>query len=311
MSSWSPAQETFQPDLLPLPSPSATLERNPSQRCLLTSKPSNTGESIPPSRDSGLYRRPSTGSGRPANAAVRASLFVTCLVDQLFPEVGVSVVKVLRRLGVEVDFPQDQTCCGQAVFNSGFTQEARKLAQRVFRDFKDSQYIVVPSGSCTAMMRIFYPQLFHNDPELHKQAQELSGRIYEFSEFLVKVLGADKVGLGTTFQGKVTYHPSCHLLRELEVVQEPRALLQNIKGAEVVELKDAESCCGFGGTFSVKYPHISESMLDDKVRNVQDTGAQVLAACDSSCLMHISGALSRRGINIRPMHLAQLLAEEG
>ncbi len=250
---------------------------------------------------------------------IKVSLFVTCLVDQLFPEVGVSVVRLLRRVGVEVDFPRDQTCCGQAVLNSGFSKEARLLARRVLKTFKppgegvDNFYVVVPSGSCASMLRIFYPHLFQHDPELHRQAEELSGRVYELSEFLVKVLGVTDVG--ASFQGeahpessrRVTYHPSCHLLRELGVSQEPRTLLSNVRGADLVDMEQAETCCGFGGTFSVKYPHISVGMLEDKVSNIVRTGAGTLVACDMSCLMHISGALSRRGIDVKAMHLAQFL----
>ena len=241
---------------------------------------------------------------------IKASLFATCLVDQLFPEVGVSTVRLLRRLGVEVDFPKDQTCCGQPVFNSGFRKEGELLARRVVRSFQgnvaaENHYVVVPSGSCAAMIKIFYPDLLKYDPDLLKQAQELSGRVYELSEFLVKVLGMEDIGAG--FQGKVTYHPSCHLMRELGVVQEPRTLLHAVTGTELVEMDQAEVCCGFGGTFSVKYPDISGAMLDDKVASVMRTGAKTLVSCDMSCLMHIGGALSKRETGVRPMHLAQLL----
>ena len=156
------------------------------------------------------------------------------------------------------------------------------------------------------MVRVFYPQMFHKDPTRLKQAKSLSERVFEFSEFLVKILGVTNIG--STFQGKIAYHPSCHLLRELEVTKEPLTLLQHVQGAEVVPIKDAETCCGFGGTFSVKYPEISEEMLDNKVRNVTETGAQLLIACDTSCIMHISGAISRRNIDIESIHLAQLLA---
>ena len=259
---------------------------------------------------------------------------MTCVVDQLFPEVGVSVVRLLRRLGVDVDFPRDQTCCGQPVFNSGFTREAALLARRVLNSFcgqssgvasrhpghsrdqslyseqenvgPERHYVVVPSGSCAAMMRVFYPQLFRHDPELRRQAEELSGRVYEFSEFLVKVLEVTDVG--ASFQGEVTYHPSCHLLRELGVSEEPKTLISNVKGAHLVGMEEAETCCGFGGTFSVKYPHISEAMLDDKVENVIKTGAGTLVSCDMSCLMQIGGAISRRDIPIKTMHLAQMLS---
>ncbi len=242
---------------------------------------------------------------------IKASLFVTCIVDQLFPEVGVAAVRLLRRLGVELDFPRDQTCCGQAVFNSGFTREAGLLARRVLRSFPPSggdgnaDYVVVPSGSCASMMRIFYPRLFDDDPGRRVQAEELAPRVYELSEFIVKVLGVTDVG--ASYQGKVTYHPSCHLLRELGVSEEPRALIGKVRGADLIEMDQAETCCGFGGTFSVKYPHISGGMLKDKLDNVAMTGADALVACDMSCLMHMSGGLSRTGAKVQPMHLAQLL----
>ena len=249
------------------------------------------------------------------DSKIRADLFVTCLVDQLFPEVGVSVVKVLRQLGVEVSFPPDQTCCGQPVFNSGFKEEGRKLALRMLQSFHpheedgSTRYIVVPSGSCAAMMKVFYSDLFRDDPTLQERARALSSRVYEFSEFLVKILGVTDVG--ARFNGKITYHPSCHLLRELQVSAEPIKLLDNVEGAERVELAEAETCCGFGGTFSVKYPHISESMLEDKVQNIVSSGAQTLVSCDMSCLMHIGGALSRRRVAVEPLHLAQVLDHKG
>ena len=246
----------------------------------------------------------------------RAFLYVTCLVDQLYPEVGVSCVRLLRRLGVEVEFPKDQTCCGQAVFNSGFTNDAKHLARRVLDSFgpllqaDDNAYIVVPSGSCTSMMRVFYPTLFEDDPELQRQATELGSRVYELSEFLVKVLGITDVG--GKYAGKVAYHPSCHLLRELEVEDEPVQLLKRVEGIDLVGVDEARTCCGFGGTFSVKYPHISEGMLEDKLENLKASGATTLVGCDVSCLMHMEGALRRRGSTITPLHLAQVLesAEE-
>jgi len=234
----------------------------------------------------------------------KASLFVTCIIDQLYPQVGVSVVRVLRRLGVDVDFPMAQTCCGQAVYNPGFTQQARQLALRVLDSFRNSQYVVVPSGSCAAMMRVFYLDLFEDDPYL-PQAQKLASRVYEFSEFLVKVLKVDDVG--AVYPGKAAYHPSCHLLRELEVREEPYRLLGKVSGLELVDLPQAEACCGFGGTFSVKYPHISEGMVADKVSNLRSINPDTLISCDMSCLMNISGALSRQNRNIKVRHLAQVL----
>ena len=238
-------------------------------------------------------------------AAVRASLFVTCLVDQLFPEVGEAVVGVLRRQGVRVDFPPDQTCCGQPLFNTGFRRDAAELGRRVLDSFEDSEYVVVPSGSCASMMKVFYPEIFRDDPEARQKAAALSGKVYEFSQFLVNVLGVSDVG--AKHEGKVTYHPSCHLLRELEAKEEPVSLIKGVKGLEYVPLEDAETCCGFGGTFSVKYPDISQAMLDDKVSNVVKSGASMVTACDASCLMQIRGGLRRRGAEVEARHLAEIL----
>ena len=239
------------------------------------------------------------------NGGTKASLFVTCIIDQLYPQVGVSVVRVLRRLGVEVDFPLEQTCCGQPLYNAGFTRQSRKLAKRVLGSFQDSRYVVVPSGSCAAMIREFYQDLFRHDSTLLGQAQELSSKVYEFSEYLVKVLGVEDVN--AQFPGAATYHPSCHLLREVGVRDEPLKLLGLVEGLELRELPLAETCCGFGGTFAIKFPHISEAMLADKVANVMSTGADTLVSCDMGCLMHIEGALSRQGAAVRARHLAEVL----
>ena len=239
----------------------------------------------------------------------RADLFVTCIVDQLFPEVGVSAVRVLRRLGVEVGFPQGQTCCGQALYNSGYVREAREMAVKTLEEFRDSEYVVVPSGSCSAMMKVFYLDLFGDEPEMLRRAVSLSHRVYEFSEFLVKVAQAD--GLGAVGTGSAVFHQGCHLLREMEVREEPRTLLESVEGLELRELRDAETCCGFGGSFSVKLPHISEGMLADKVASVRESGADTLVSCDMSCLMHIGGALRRQDPEIKIRHIAQLLDEDG
>ena len=239
---------------------------------------------------------------------IKADLFVTCIVDQLYPQVGVSVVRVLRRLGVEVGFPEDQTCCGQAVYNSGFTQEARTLALRVLHSFRNSDYIIVPSGSCGAMMRVFYQDLFADDPALLAQAETLAGKVYEFSEFLVKVLGVEDAG--AAYHGSAVFHPGCHLMREMEVREEPQQLLQSVSGLDQRELQGAEICCGFGGSFSVKLPHISEGMLSDKIANIKASGADTLVSCDVSCLMHIGGALRRQNPEIKVRHLAQILDPE-
>ena len=237
-----------------------------------------------------------------------ADLFVTCIIDQLYPEVGVSVVKVLRRLGVNVGFPKDQSCCGQPLYNTGFTQESRKLATRVLEQFKDSDYVVVPSGSCAATIRVFYLELFADVPSLLSQAKALAAKTYEFSEFLVDVLGVDDAtACGAYQQGSAAYHPSCHLLRELGVREGPAKLLDSVPGLERKELAGAEECCGFGGTFSVKFPHISEEMVADKIANVQASGADTLVACDMSCLMNMGGALNRQGSDVKIRHLAQIL----
>jgi L-lactate dehydrogenase complex protein LldE len=239
---------------------------------------------------------------------IAASLFVTCIIDQLYPEVGVSAVRVLRRLGVDVSFPSDQTCCGQPLYNAGFTRQARQLARRVLSSFGDSQYVVVPSGSCAAMMRVFYLDLFEEDPELQPQAQEMASRVYEFSQFLSQVLQVDDVGASRG--GRAVYHPSCHLLREMEVREAPQRLLRGVSGLELVDLTQADSCCGFGGAFSVKYPHISQEMAEEKAANVASTGADTLVSCDMGCLMNIGGVLSRQGHDIKVRHLAQVLDPE-
>ena len=239
----------------------------------------------------------------------KVSLFATCIVDQFFPEVGESVVRVLRRRGVEVDFPRDQTCCGQPLLNSGFAKRAAGLGRRVLKSFDGDKLVVVPSGSCASMIRVYYPQLFEGDRRYQAMAESLASRTYEFGEYMVKVLGMTEAE--ASFDGGVTYHPSCHLLREVEASAESEGLVREACGDRYTPLPQGETCCGFGGTFAVKMSHISESMLEDKVANVLATGAEGLVSSDMGCLMHIGGGLSRRGANVRPMHLAQLLDEAG
>ena len=220
-------------------------------------------------------------------------------------------MRVLRDAGVEVDFPEGQTCCGQPLYNSGFTAEARKLAERTLDILGDREYVVVPSGSCGAMMRVFYLDLFADEPEMLARASDLSQRVYEFTEFLVDVVGYEP-GTADARRGgpTVAYHPSCHLLREMEVSEAPQRLLDAAPGVERVDLPDAEQCCGFGGTFAVKYPHISEEMLADKIASATASGADTLTACDMGCLMHIGGAVSRQGLSFRVRHIAQVLDGE-
>ncbi len=238
---------------------------------------------------------------------LRVAFFVTCLGDQFFPDVAECAVKVLRRRGVEVTFNPDQTCCGQPAFNTGYRDEARTVARRVLDLFNDADYVVAPSGSCTTMVRVFYPELFADDPKLAESARQLGTRFYEFSEFLVKVLKAQNVG--ARFPHRVAYHDSCHLLRELGVSEEPRALLRAVDGIEMVEIKDYRLCCGFGGTFSVKFPEVSVAMGQDKIEAALASGAEYLVANDSGCLMHLASLIHRQGAPLKTMHLAQVLAQ--
>ena len=234
------------------------------------------------------------------------TLFIQCLVDTIYPEVAQAMVQVFRRLGVALTCPTDQTCCGQPAFNSGYRQPARVAAKHFIEVFADAELIVCPSGSCVNMVRHHYLTLFQNDSHWLQRAQNLAGRIYEFSEYLVDVLGVED--LGVRFDGKVTYHDSCHLLRGIGVQEQPRKLLTHVSGAELVEMYNSDYCCGFGGAFSVKYPDISNAMVGDKVKNIIDTGADAVVGCDMGCLMNIHGKLSRMGSDIKVMHLAQLLA---
>ena len=239
---------------------------------------------------------------------MKVSLFITCLVDQLFPQVGVSMVEVLRRLGVELDFPEAQTCCGQPAFNSGYRAEARELAERFIKVFDDSQYIVTPSGSCASMVKVFYADLFEDDAAKRERARRLAARTYEFSEFLVNVLKVEDVG--ARFRGRVALHQSCHLLRELNVRTEPLKLLSAVRDIELVELERADACCGFGGLFAIKYAQISGGILQEKIDCIKRSGADVIVASDMGCLMHIDGGLSRQRIPVRTMHIAELLASQ-
>jgi L-lactate dehydrogenase complex protein LldE len=240
---------------------------------------------------------------------MKVSLFITCLADQMYPEVGESVVRLLHRYGCEVDFPASQTCCGQPAYNSGYQDEAREVARNLIRAFEHSDYVVSPSGSCTGMVHHYYPDLFKNEPEWLIKAEALVNKTYEFTQFLVNVLGVSD--LGAAFNGKITYHPSCHAMRLLGVKEEPMKLLANIQGAEYIDLPKKEDCCGFGGTFAVKMADMSEAMVCEKAAWVTSTHADVLVGTDMGCLMNISGRLNKEGNPIRVMHLAQLLEERG
>src|SRR5206468_10672109 len=233
------------------------------------------------------------------------SLLVTCLGDALFPDVGLATVRLLRRLGVEVDFPADQTCCGQPHFNSGYHADARDLAKHTIRAFANGQPVVAPSGSCATMVKMEYPELLKDDAIWQHKAEDLARRTHELSEFLVNVLNVEDVG--ARFDGKVTYHMACHL-RGLGLVAEPERLLRNVRGLEYIPLERADECCGFGGSFAVRYPGISGAMVQDKAAFIEKTGAEVVVATDAGCLMNIGGCLRRRGDKVRIMHLAEVLA---
>jgi L-lactate dehydrogenase complex protein LldE len=232
--------------------------------------------------------------------ADRVALFVTCLADTLYPEVGKATVTLLERLGFEVDFPAEQTCCGQMHGNSGYPSEAAALARRFVEIFEPYAAVVTPSGSCAAQVRRHFPELLDGD------GFGVPARTWELSQFLTRVVGVEDVGSG--FEGTVAYHPTCHSLRLLDVGDAPQRLLRAVRGLELVDLADARECCGFGGTFAVKNADVSAAMLDEKIAAVVATGADNLCACDSSCLMHIGGGLHRRGIPVRPVHLAEILA---
>lgn len=244
---------------------------------------------------------------------MRVSLFITCLNDQLFPQVGTAMVTTLRRLGVDVTFNQAQTCCGQPAFNSGYRNEARALAKHFISVFErePADFIVAPSGSCTAMVRNFYRELFHNeeDDPLRQALEGVNVRLREFSEFIVKELQVEDVG--ARFERRVTYHDACHLLRELNLAAEPRRLIRAVQGVDFVEMEAPDTCCGFGGTFSVKYSEISNAILSEKLSRIARSGAEYVIANDSSCLMQIAGGLSRAGSTVKTMHLAELLANVG
>ena len=250
---------------------------------------------------------PQPTTNPPATPA-RVQLFVTCIVDSLFPHVGEAVVDVLERLGVEVCFLEAQTCCGQPAYNGGFRAESRQVALKFLDVFEPTapDPIVVPSGSCAAMVTHAFADLFRDDPANLARAQGVAARTYEFAQFLVDVLGVTDVG--ARYAGRLTYHASCHLLRYQHVTDQPRTLLANVAGADVVPLTGAEECCGFGGLFAVKHGDLSGAILDKKIENLTATGASTLVGCDMSCLLHIQGGLHRDGLPIRCRHLAEILA---
>lgn len=237
---------------------------------------------------------------------MKISLFVPCYVDAIYPGAAMAAAEVLERLGHEVDFPERQTCCGQPPFNTGMWDEARAVARHQLRVFEGCETIVSISGSCGAMMKVFYPQLFLGDRD-EPAAKAIAQKTYEFSEFLVNKLGVEDVG--ATFDAKATFHDGCHGLRELGLKHPPRRLLAKVRGLELVEMKDAETCCGFGGMFSVKFPMISTAMGEVKCDSIAETGADWIISNDTSCLMQIAGLLEKQGRPRHCLHLAEVLAK--
>lgn len=239
---------------------------------------------------------------------MRISLFITCYNDTLFPATGQAVVRLLERLGHSIDFPLEQTCCGQMHYNTGYQQEAMPLMRRFVRIFREAEAVCIPSSSCMAMIRDHYPKMAaeQSDPGLRSEVEELLPRVYELSELLVNRLGVEDVG--AWFPHRVTYHASCHSQRSLHLGDLPLRLLRKVRGIDLVDLPNIDRCCGFGGTFAVKMGDVSAAMLAEKMRDVENTAAEVVTAVDNSCLMHIFGGLHRARAGVRVAHLAEVLA---
>lgn len=236
---------------------------------------------------------------------MNVQIFIPCFVDQLFPETAFNMIKVLEKLGCNVHYNPEQTCCGQPAFNAGFRNESREVCLKFIKDFEGKDFIVAPSASCVGFVKNYYSKLFENSSN-HKEVKQLQGRIFEFSNFLVNILKTEFTG--ATLHAKATYHDSCAGLRECGIKNEPRTLLKNVAGLEIIEMEHVETCCGFGGTFAVKYEPISIAMADQKLVNATATGAEYIISTDLSCLMHINSYAAKKGINIKTLHLADVLA---
>jgi L-lactate dehydrogenase complex protein LldE len=236
---------------------------------------------------------------------MKVEIFVPCFIDQLYPETAFNMVRVLEKAGCEVSYNGNQTCCGQPAFNAGFREESKAVCAKFLKDFKGAECIVAPSASCAGFIRNYYHKLFDNSSD-HNNVIKMAERTFELSEFLVKVLGIDE--LGARLEGKATYHDSCAALRECKIKPEPRRLLSKVSGLELVEMEDVETCCGFGGTFAVKFESISIAMADQKVANALATGAKYLISTDMSCLMHLDGYVKAKGYNLQVLHIADVLA---
>ena len=236
---------------------------------------------------------------------MNVQLFIPCFVDQLFPDTAFNMVKVLEKAGCTVTYNTRQTCCGQAAFNAGYWEESKSVCQKFIRDFNGTDPIVAPSASCVGFVKNYYGRLFDNS-SVHHEVQDIRTRIHEFSSFLVHVMGV--TDFGASLSGKATYHDSCAALRECQIKEEPRKLLSKVRGLELKEMIDVETCCGFGGTFAVKYENISIAMGEQKVENAMATGADYIVSTDLSCLMHQQGYINQKGYSIKTLHLADVLA---
>ncbi len=237
---------------------------------------------------------------------MKVQLFVPCFVDQLYPSTAFNMVKVLEKAGCEVEYNANQTCCGQPAFNAGFTSECKSVATKFAKDFEGGDYVVSPSASCTGFVRNYYPKLFDNTT-VHNSVKDLANRSFEFTEFLTEVLRIEN--FGAQFNGKATYHDSCAALRECKIKAGPRKLLSYVKGLELVEMEDNETCCGFGGTFSVKFDAISTAMADQKLKHAMNSGAQHIISTDLSCLMQLDGVIKNKQLPLQTMHIADVLAQ--
>ncbi len=232
-------------------------------------------------------------------------IFIPCFIDQLYPSVAFNMIKVLQKAGCAVHYNTNQTCCGQPAFNAGFWGEAKDVCNKFIKDFEGAEYIVTPSASCAGFVKNYYSKLF-NDSSAHNNLKQLQNRIYEFTDFMVNILKVDDTG--ATFPGKATYHDSCAALRECKIKKEPRLLLHKVKGLELIEMNDVETCCGFGGTFAIKFEPISIAMADQKINHAMETGAKYIISTDMSCLMHLDGYIKHKGIDLRALHIADILS---
>ncbi|HTB05874.1 MAG TPA: (Fe-S)-binding protein [Bacteroidia bacterium] len=232
-------------------------------------------------------------------------IFIPCFIDQVYPQAALNMVKVLEKAGCDVNYNPEQTCCGQPAFNAGYWEDAKKVGEKFIKEFQHDRYVVCPSASCVGMIKNYYPEMFYNSA-LHNEYKQLAKNIYEFSSFMVNVLKVTDVG--ASLDGIATYHDSCAALRECKIKAEPRTLLKNVRGLELMEMKDTESCCGFGGTFSAKFEPIATGMGSDKIKNAMETSAQYIISTDLSCLLHLDGYIKKQNVDIKTMHIADVLA---